>query len=84
MVMEVEESEQDQDTDLMPKSTEVIPQGSPVPTVEQVLSEQGDTILLEDYLGTYMYSIALMNRNTELYKHVDHAPQMSASPAHLE
>ena len=42
----MEQPEQDQDTNLMPKEIEVTPHASPTPTIEQGLSEQGDTILL--------------------------------------
>ena len=54
----MEQSEQDQDTNLMSKAIEVTPQASLAPAVEQVPSEQGDIVLLEDNQGTDVYNIA--------------------------
>lgn len=43
----MEQSEQDQESDLMPKATEVTPPSSPGLEIEQVPSKQGDNIYLE-------------------------------------
>lgn len=69
----------------MPKVTEVTPQASPAPTVEQVLSEQGDTILLEGHIGIEMYNIAFDESQGKVLQACRaHTPDVHASPAHLE
>jgi len=58
MDTDMEQLGKDQDTDLIPKETEVNSQASPAPVVEKFPSEQGDTVLLEDNPGTDVYNIA--------------------------
>jgi len=48
MDTDVVQPEKDHDMDLVPKDQEVNPPTSPDPGVEQVLSDQGDTEILED------------------------------------
>lgn len=50
--------EQDQDTYLMPKGPEVIPQASPDTGAKQVPSDQGDTEILEDKLEADLNNIS--------------------------
>lgn len=81
----MEQSKQDQDTDLMPKAIKVIPQASQNLVAEQVPSEQGDTNLLEDDLEADVYNIAFneSQHRVEQARRV-HILDEHASPAHFE
>ena len=81
----MEHPKQDQDTDLMPKLTEVTPQASQTPTTEKVPSEQGDTILLEDNPRTDVYNIAFdESQHRVVQARRVHTPDEHASPTHVE
>ena len=75
----------DQDTDLMPKAIEVTLMDSPTQSVEKFPSEKGDTVLLEDNLGTYVYNIAFDDSQHRVVQACRaHTPNEHASPAHFE
>lgn len=85
MDTEMVQLEQDQDANLMPKATEVTPKASLDLAVEQVPSEQGDIVLLEDDPRADVYNIAFdESQHRVVQRSRVHTPYENASPAHFE
>ncbi len=69
----------------MPKESKVTTQASPSLEVEQVASEQVDTIILEDNLGTHVYNIAFdESQHRVVHARRVHTSDEYASPAHFD
>jgi len=85
MDTEMVQPKKDHDIDLMLKATEVTPWASPSPAVDQVPGEQGETIFLEDDLGTYVYNIAFDESwHKVVQAHRVHTSDDHTSPVHFE
>jgi len=83
--MEMEYPEQDQDTDIMPKATEVTPQPSQAPLTEQVPSEKGDIVILEYNMGIYVYKITFNESQHRVVQTCKaHTSDEHASSTHFE
>lgn len=83
--MELEQEEQDQDTNLMPRKFEVAPQSPPPPESKPVPNEKGEVVLLDDDLVMDMYNLSFDELQQRIIQaRENHFLDDHASPTHME